>query len=183
MKLKSDAISVFKSYKKTCWKISKSLNLFLINTTSVLGTLVHMCMLKMVEWKENTHIVELGLSMLAQTTMLLVFWFEAFQSACYVINTLPTHVLHNFNPYTKLYNKTPNFSFLRVFGYAVYPHLRPYNTNKLQFRSAKCVYIRYSPCHKRYKCLHILSRPATSRRRFTSRDGGYVTYLNINIYI
>jgi hypothetical protein len=54
---------------------------------------------------------------------------------------------------------------LRVFGCACWPHLRPYNKNKLSFRSKQCVFIEYSSLHKGYKCLDI-----DSGRVYISRD-------------
>jgi hypothetical protein len=54
---------------------------------------------------------------------------------------------------------------LRVFGYACWPNLRPYNKQKLSSRSKKCVFIGYSALHKGYKCLDI-----DSERVYISRD-------------
>jgi hypothetical protein len=34
-------------------------------------------------------------------------WYDAFHSACFVISTFPTLVLHNLNPYQKLFYKVP----------------------------------------------------------------------------
>jgi len=42
-----------------------------------------------------------------------------------------------------------------VFGYACWPNLRPYNRNKLNFRSKTCIFIGYSLCHQGYKCLDL----------------------------
>jgi hypothetical protein len=51
--------------------------------------------------------------------------------------------------------KTPlDYKFLRIFSCAHWPHLRPYNSNKLQPRSTQCIFMGYSLCHKNYKCLH-----------------------------
>src|SRR3954469_19050324 len=53
----------------------------------------------------------------------------------------------------------------KVFGCACWPHLRPYNSRKLEFRSKKCVFLGYSTLHKGYKCLHV-----PSNRVYISRD-------------
>lgn len=62
---------------------------------------------KMVSLKENIHIVEMGLSLLAQTSMPLHFWADA--TSVYLINQLPTPVLDNDTPQMKLLNKPPDY--------------------------------------------------------------------------
>ena len=47
---------------------------------------------------------------------------------------------------------------MKVFGCACFPYLRPYNSHKLDFRIAKCVFIGYSSQHKGYMCLHSSGR-------------------------
>uniref|UniRef100_A0A803Q711 Polyprotein n=1 Tax=Cannabis sativa TaxID=3483 RepID=A0A803Q711_CANSA len=96
--------------------------------------------------------------------MPLSFWDEAVRTACYVINRLPTQVINNNTPLNKLFHKQPDYSILKVFGCACYPNTRPYNKNKLEFRSEKCTFIGYSLKHKGYKCL------ANSGRIYISRD-------------
>ena len=63
------------------------------------------------------------------------FLAEAFDTAAYVINRMPTPVLANSSPFerlnNRLNNRSPDYTFLRVFGCACYPNLRPYNANKL----------------------------------------------------
>ena len=86
--------------------------------------------------------------------MPLRFWWNAFSTAVFLINRLPTQVLSHNSPYDLVYGHPPNFHFLKVFGCACFPFLRPYNQNKLQFRSAKCMFIGYSSKHKGYLCLH-----------------------------
>ena len=85
--------------------------------------------------------------------MPLKFWDEAFQSAAYLINRVPSKTISNTTPLERLFHQKPDYSFLRVFGCACWPHLRPYNTHKLQFRSKQCVFLGYSNLHKGYKCL------------------------------
>ncbi|KAL3819930.1 hypothetical protein ACJIZ3_005835 [Penstemon smallii] len=105
--------------------------------------------------RKHRHIVEVGLSMLAHSNLPMIYWDDAFQTATYVINRLPTTVLNQKSPFEKLYNRIPDYSFMRVFGCACWPNLRPYNKNKLNFRSKTCIFIGYSLCHQGYKCLDL----------------------------
>ncbi|XP_060971854.1 retrovirus-related Pol polyprotein from transposon RE1 isoform X2 [Cannabis sativa] len=113
--------------------------------------------------RKHRHIVESGLTLLAQAAMPLHFWWEAFLTATYLLNRMPTPVLKGKSPFQCLFNSTPDYTFLRVFGCACYPHLRPYNSQKLQFRSTKCLFIGYSPEHKGYCCLHPSGRTYITR--------------------
>jgi hypothetical protein len=116
--------------------------------------------------RKHRHIVEMGLSLLAHAAMPLKFWDEVFSTAAYLINQLPSRVLDFTSPFEKLFDTTPNYSWLKVFGCACWPHLRPYNTRKLEFRSKRRVFLGYSPnYHKGYRCLDV----ATSHI-YISRD-------------
>jgi histone deacetylase 1/2 len=102
---------------------------------------------------KHRHIVEVGLTLLAHASMPLKFWDEAFLTVVFLINHLPTKVLQNKTPIFCLLGEEPDYTFLRTFGCACWPHLRPYNTRKLQFRSKQCVFLGYSNMHKGFKCL------------------------------
>ena len=71
----------------------------------------------------------------------------------YLINRLPSSSINQEAPYQKLFKRLPDYKFLKVFGCACYPLLRPYNQNKLQPRSEECLFLGYSLSHKRYKCM------------------------------
>jgi hypothetical protein len=107
----------------------------------------------------------MGLALLAHASIPLKFWDEAFLMAVFLINRLPSKVIENQSPFEKLHGKTPDYTFLRTFGCAVWPNLRPFNSTKLQFRSKKCVFLGYSHLHKGFKCLD----PAEGRI-YISRD-------------
>jgi histone deacetylase 1/2 len=115
--------------------------------------------------RKHRHIVEVGLALLAQASMPLKFWDEAFLTATYLINMLPSSVINQEIPMTRLLQETPDFSSLRVFGCACWPNLRPYNTRKLAFRSKQCVFIGYGHIHKGVKCLDV-----STGRVYISRD-------------
>jgi hypothetical protein len=115
--------------------------------------------------RKHRHIVEVGLSLLAHASMPLKFWDEAFATAVFLINRLPSKVIQGQTPFERLYTNKLDYSFLRSFGCACWPNLRPYNTRKLQFRSTQCVFLGYSDMHKGFKCLE----PSTGRV-YISRD-------------
>ncbi|KAJ0105509.1 hypothetical protein Patl1_18161 [Pistacia atlantica] len=49
----------------------------------------------------------------------------------------------------------PSYTSLRTFGCACYPYLRPYENNKLSFRSKKCLFLGYAAQHKGYRCIDL----------------------------
>jgi transposase InsO family protein len=85
--------------------------------------------------RKHRHIVETGLALLSHASVPISYWDDAFVTACYLINRMPTSSLQNKSPFEVLFKKSPDYSFLRVFGSACWPNLRPYNSNKLQPRS------------------------------------------------
>jgi hypothetical protein len=93
--------------------------------------------------------------LLATASVPFSYWDEAFLTSAYLINCLPSPVTKNKSPLEILYHKTPDYNFLKTFGCACWPHLRPYNTHKFDFRSKRCVFLGYSLNHKGYKCLDL----------------------------
>jgi hypothetical protein len=105
--------------------------------------------------RKHRHIVEIGLALLAHSALPLRFWDETFLTATYLINQFPSKSLESLTPFEKLLCKKPSYTHLKVFGSTCWPHLRPYNTTKLSFRTMQCVFLGYSSMHKGYKCLHV----------------------------
>jgi transposase InsO family protein len=103
--------------------------------------------------RKHRHIVEVGLTLLAHASMPLKFWDEAFLTAVFLINRLPSRVINNETPFFHIHSKHPDYSFQKTFGCACWPNMRPYNSRKLELRSKKCVFLGYSHKHKGYKCL------------------------------
>ena len=88
--------------------------------------------------RKHRHIVELGLTLLNHASLPLKFWDIAFTTAVYIINIVPTAPLDFAVPYT-IFKNPPDYQFLKTFGCAYFPFLRPYNKHKLDFRSHECV--------------------------------------------
>lgn len=80
------------------------------------------------------------------------YWWEAFSMTVHVIIRLPTSAISQ-TPFEALYNKKPEYKFLKTFGCSCFPCLKPYNKHKLKFHYEKCVFLGPSGSHKGYKCL------------------------------
>ncbi|KAJ0726006.1 putative RNA-directed DNA polymerase [Helianthus annuus] len=109
--------------------------------------------------RKHRHIVETGLAMLFNSRVPTSYWVDAFSSATFIINRLPTPILENASPFQLLFDQVPQYSNFRVYGCQVFPYLRDYAKHKLEPRSLPCVFIGYSSQHKGYRCLD----PITSR--------------------
>jgi histone deacetylase 1/2 len=88
-------------------------------------------------------------------TAIITSPIRAYLSATYLINRTPRLVIDNSTPLKCLFKNDPDYSFLRVFGCACWPNLRPYNAHKLEYRSKRCAFLGYSHLHKGNKCLDI----------------------------
>lgn len=115
--------------------------------------------------RKHRHIIEMGLALLANASMPLKFWDEAFLTVAYLINLLPSRVISYETPVERLFHIKPYYTLLRTLGCAVWPNPRPYNTKKLNFRSTRCMFLGYNAKHKGYKCLE-----PSSGRVYISRD-------------
>lgn len=96
---------------------------------------------------------------MAHSHLPLKYWVEAFRTATYLTNRLPSKVIGNDTPLKRLFGIDPDYNFLKPFGCACFPFLRRYNTHKLHFRSKECIFLGYSLNHKGYQCLN----PNTNR--------------------
>ncbi|KAG8472122.1 hypothetical protein CXB51_036777 [Gossypium anomalum] len=137
--------------------------------------------------RKHRHIVDVGMTLLAQANVPMHLWTHAFITAVHLINRLPTPVLNGKSPYELLYKSMPTYMHIKVFSCRYYPYLRPFNSHKLQFRSKPCVFLGYSPVHKGYKYLDDNGKMFISRHvtfdetcfpfnRSVSSDSGSVLY-------
>lgn len=69
--------------------------------------------------RKHRHIIELGLSMMFQCHLPLKYWVEAFYTASYIGNLLPSATRDNKNLFQILQGKKPKYMHLRVFGSAL----------------------------------------------------------------
>jgi hypothetical protein len=66
--------------------------------------------------RKHRHLTETGLIMMFHSAVPLHFWVEAFNTAVFTINRLPTLVLSGKSPFEILYGKSPLYTTFRIFG-------------------------------------------------------------------
>ena len=74
---------------------------------------------KMAKLRKHQSIVDIGLTLLAKASLHLKFWWEAFESAIYLLNHLPTVVLHIKSPFEVLFGHLSNYHSLKVLRYLI----------------------------------------------------------------
>lgn len=108
---------------------------------------------------KHRYLTELALSMMFDSKTPFRYWVEAFFTANFVTNMLPSVPLNYKSPSELLLQQKPDYSFLRVFGSACYPCLRSYTNHKFDHRSLQCVFLGYQAQYKGYRFLY----PPTGR--------------------
>jgi hypothetical protein len=78
-------------------------------------------------------------------------------TATHLLNCLPSKAVSHPTPHFALYGTTPSYDHLRMFGCACYPNTSVTAPHKLSPRSTRCRFLGYSPDHKGYHFLDLVS--------------------------
>ncbi|KAM1097338.1 hypothetical protein ACFX15_014263 [Malus domestica] len=70
---------------------------------------------------------------------------------------MPCKVLGMKSPYQFLFKQDPVLHTLKIFGFVVYPFLRPYTKHKLQPRSKQCAFLGFVAGYKGVVCYDLSS--------------------------
>jgi hypothetical protein len=115
--------------------------------------------------RKNKDLLEKTKALMMYMHVPKTFWSHGVLSAAYLINRLPSRILHFKSPFEVLQKQPPNLSHLRVFGCTCFVHIQTSHRDKFDPRAAKCVFLGYSATQKGYKCYH-----PPSKKLFISRD-------------
>jgi len=120
--------------------------------------------------RRHRHIVETGLTLLTHASLPLSFWSYALATTVYLINRMPTPTLNTHSPYDVIFQRSPHYEKLRVFGCLCYHWLRPYNAHKLEPRSKPCIFLGYSFSQSAYLCYEPTSSKIMVSRHVTFHE-------------
>nr|GFA10073.1 hypothetical protein [Tanacetum cinerariifolium] len=100
--------------------------------------------------RPNRMLIEAARTMLIYAKARLFLWAEAVANACYTQNRFLIRLRQGKTPYELLHNKTPDLSFLRVFGALCYLTNYSENLGKLQPKDDIGIFIGYAPTKKAF---------------------------------
>ncbi|GJZ10170.1 putative ribonuclease H-like domain-containing protein [Tanacetum coccineum] len=87
--------------------------------TEVENQLNHKVKVIRVAERKNRTLIEAAKTMLADSLLPTIFWAEAVNTACYVLNRVLVTKPHNKTPYELIISRAPSISFMRPFGCSV----------------------------------------------------------------
>ena len=109
----------------------------------------------MVEHK-NRHLVDTTCTLLLHHKVPQRFWGNAILSTCYLINRMPSFVLHDQIRHSVLLSNQPLFCLPpRVFGNVCFVHILTPGQDKLSAKATKYVFLGYSRLQRGYRCYSL----------------------------
>ena len=115
---------------------------------------------------KNRHLVETARTLLLHHKVPQRFWGDVILAACYLINRMPSSVLHDQILHSILLPTQPLFYLSpRVFGCVCFVYILTPKQDKLSAKATKCVFLGYSHLQRGYRCYSL-----DTNRYFISAD-------------
>jgi len=108
--------------------------------------------------RKHKYLLETARALLFQSKLPTKYWGECILTATYIINRLPSQILHNKCPIELLHQQRPSYSHMKSFGCLCYPTIPRVQRTKFDPKTKPHVFIGYSLTTKGYKVLSLDTR-------------------------
>nr|GEZ23325.1 retrovirus-related Pol polyprotein from transposon TNT 1-94 [Tanacetum cinerariifolium] len=108
--------------------------------------------------RKNRTLIEATRTLLADSLLLIPFWAEAVNTACYVQNRVLVKKSHNKTPYELLHGRLPSIGFIRPFGCTVTILNTLDHLGKFQKKIDEGFLVGYSVCSKAFRVFNSRTR-------------------------
>ena len=103
--------------------------------------------------RKHCHLLNVARALRFQANLPLSFWGDCVLAASYIITRTPSPLLDNKSLYEVLFNTSPSYDTLRVFGCLCYAHNMKSKRDKFISRSRKCIFVGYPQGRKGGNCM------------------------------
>lgn len=107
--------------------------------------------------RKHKHLMETARALFFQSNLPSKYWGDCVQCAAFLINRMPVKHLNNITPYEKLFQKKPDYTYLRCFGCLCFTSTPRQHRTKLEPRAHPCVFLGYPAATKGYKLLNLVT--------------------------
>lgn len=116
-----------------------------------MGHLIKNCRVE----RKHRHILNIARALDFQSHLPIQFWRECVLIAAYLIYITPSVVLQGKTPYEHIYQASPSYGHLRIFGSLCYAQNQNHGGDKFFSRSRRCIFISYPYTKKGWRLFDL----------------------------